>query len=71
MTSEREGDEALGEDELLETRRFRSCFVISLVAVACTLAFILSFFIEEDLRRIKYGDQESSERDSNKDDQTN
>ena len=65
LTRERQEDELLGADELLQERRFRTIVVVFLVAIACSIAFLLSFFIEEDLKRVKYGDQNNDQQENN------
>ena len=47
-------DDLLSEDDLIQVRRWRSKSVISILGVASFIAFILSFFIEEDLKRHRY-----------------
>ena len=57
----RKSDELLDETELLHTQRVRACTVFFLTSASCLVAFLISIFIEEDLRRLKYGAQKVSE----------
>lgn len=54
MNHEGKHDYAFSEEELLYVRRRRSKSVMGIVVVAASIAFILSFFITEDLRRHKH-----------------
>ena len=47
-------DHLLSREELLYVRRLRSKIVISVLAVSSFIAFMLSFIIKEDLKRLRY-----------------
>ena len=58
MNHEGKDDDSLNEEELLRVRRLRTCTVIFILCGSSFIAFILSFFIDEDLRRLKYSEQQ-------------
>ena len=55
ITHERRRDDLLGEEELLSIEKQRACWVIFIVSVSMFVAFLISLFIDEDLRRLRYG----------------
>ena len=61
ITRERKSDELLSDAELHQEKIFRSCTVISMVTITSLIAFGISFFIKEDLKRTKYADQNTNE----------
>ena len=61
ITRERRSDELLSDAELHQEKIFRSCTVISMVTITSLIAFGISFFIKEDLKRTKYADQNTNE----------
>ena len=55
ITHKRRRDDLLGEEELLSIEKQRACWVIFIVSVSMFVAFLISLFIDEDLRRLRYG----------------
>ena len=51
MNNEGQDDHLLDDEELMQVRRLRSKNVIAILIVASLIAFVLSHFIQEDLRR--------------------
>ena len=54
MNHEGNNDHLMDPDELAEVKKQRSLVVLSMLAVGSRVAFILSFIIKEDLRRLRY-----------------
>ena len=52
-------DHELSADEQLEIRRWRSKSVIAILLICALIAFVLSLFIKEDLRRLKHQERET------------
>ena len=63
LINDHESDEELPPDELNHLRRWRTIQVVSMMTLSAILAFILSFFIDEDLRRINYKGKEENPED--------
>lgn len=60
LARERDSDLLLEDEELLEQRRFRGAYVCSTMCIATLIAFVLNFFIKEDLRRLNFGKEENA-----------
>ena len=54
IIKERPGDVDLNEDDLLQVKRVRAVWVVSLMFISSSIAFILSWIIKEDLKRLNY-----------------
>ena len=57
ILSEGQDDHLLDENDLTQVRRWRSMLVFSMNVPAALIAFCLSYFIREDLRRKKHGEE--------------
>ena len=72
LIKEQPEDEDLGPDELRVVTRFRAKCVVLLMTVAALVALIMSFFIKENLKRLKYSKQEDQDQAKGKtDDEAN
>ena len=60
MNTEGRDDHLMEEEELLSVRRLRSKVVIGVLAFTSFIAFILSFIIKEDLKRLRYADKQAA-----------
>ena len=58
LINDHESDELLPPDELNALRRWRTMQTVSMMTISSIIAFIMSFFIDEDLRRINFGKEE-------------
>ena len=54
MNHEGNNDHLLDPEELAEVKKQRSLMVLSMLAIGSGVAFILSCFIKEDLKRLRY-----------------
>ena len=52
-----QNDHLLDEDELTAMKRWRSVCVFAMLVPSALIAFSLSFFIKEDLRRFNHGEE--------------
>ena len=59
LIKEGKDDELLPTDELLEVKKTRSIYVLCFVLVGVTISGIVACFIEEDLRRLRFGKDKS------------
>ena len=57
IVAEGQDDHLLDEDELIKVRRWRSVCVFAMLVPSALIAFSLSFFIKEDLRRFNHGEE--------------
>ena len=57
ILSEGQDDHLLDEEELIQVKRWRSMGVFSMMVPAALIAYCLSYFIREDLRRKKHGEE--------------
>ena len=62
MNHEGKDDDSLSDEELLRVRRLRTCTVIFILCGSSFIAFGLSFFIDEDLKRLRYSEQQREEQ---------
>ena len=62
MNTEGKNDHLLSPEELNHVKRQRSKAVISALAVAAGIAFLLSFCIKEDLRRLRYEEKQKNKK---------
>jgi len=65
MNHEGKDDDSLSDEELLRVRRLRTCTVIFILCASSFIAFGLSFFIDEDLKRSRYSEQQRLETEEN------
>ena len=68
LNKEREGDDLLEPDELLAARRFRSKSVLAMMTISALVAFVMSFAIKENLRRLRYTNRPEAIEDQEKQD---
>lgn len=54
LAAEGADDADLPEDELAKVKQHRGIYIVSLMSIACFIAFFLNFFIKEDLRRLNH-----------------
>ena len=62
MNTEGREDHLLSPEELIIVKRKRSKAVMSALAVTAGIAFILSFFIKEDLKRLRYQEKQENKK---------
>ena len=56
-------DHLLSPDELIYVRQLRSKTVISVLAITSFIAFLLSFIIKEDLKRLRYSEKQKNKKE--------
>jgi len=63
LAAEGADDADLPEDELAKVKQHRGIYIVSLMSIACFIAFFLNFFIQEDLRRLNHANGDSNGKD--------
>ena len=71
INHEGKDDHLLSSEELIQVRRWRSKSVIAILGVTSFIAFVLSFFIKEDLKRHQYAQKCKEEAEYRRDASTN
>ena len=61
LNHEGQYDDLYSPDELIMKRRQRACTVMFMLAITALMAFVISLFIEEDLKRYRYAEEAKEE----------